>query len=1103
VGASLKVYLLGRFEAVRADAPIPAAAWRRRRPADLLKLLALTPGRALSREAVMDALWPDKDPASGANNLHRALYDLRQVLGGRFVDVDHGTVRLRADVWVDADQVEQAVRQGGLERLRTAVALYRGDLSPEDPESPWLVPHRRRLRERFVEAAHPVVREAALAGDLAQAVPLLRRLLAADPASEEAHRLLMRLLAETGRRAEALAQYQACAAGKRLAGLGPPGLDTEALRDDIERGEIGPVRGAGQDGLRGLSRRLLGTDEPPPLRGREGVLPLVETVLDRGHGVVVLLGEGGVGTTRVAVEGARLAQARGYAVLGGQARPGLAPPGALFEGLLAAERRAHPDLPDPFREPASGLDLPADQVRRRLFDGVRDAIAGAAEGRPVYLLLDDLHEADPTSHNLLHFLARRAAALGLVVVATCREEAVRAGAPVQTALTQLDTERLARGLRVPRLALAGTRAQLADLAGGGAADALAAAVHRTTDGRPAWVEAVVTAWRQTGLVAQDPQAAVRAVLALLPPAGEALLAAAAVMGRRFDVEPARAAAGLDVRAGLAGLEAVAAMGLVDDVGDGFRFHAAMAHEAVLSGLPSGRRLLLHRAVADALEAASRRPGAEPASEPVAFHRLQGGQRALAVPHLLAAGHRAAARTGLFQAASLLDQALAIADEAGLPLGPARAEALDALGRARLGLGDLPALGRVAEAAARGDAGGPAPVERRARARRWAALARLAAGDLEEALAQAGAGLEELGAAEEDEGASLAHLRAQLLWHAGRFAPARAAALEAAALAERLGDALLASRGRDLAALAGGMLGLPAPPPGDPPGAAERRRPDRAPEHLFDPHLVLWERDLVAGWAVDDLARAAGLHAARAAARGHRDALAVGRTGEGLAALAAGRVDAAEPLLREAVALHREAGSALGEALALERLGAALVARGALPEALEALGDGVVAAERGGLRRHAVIRLHASLARAWLAAGDATAAEATSREAAEGMEEHGDCLVCEAALRPELVRVALARGRRGPAAEEAAALSQLAERRGGPFLRGVAALARARVAAEGSGGGALPALAEAREAFLRCGAWAEAARAARLAARLRGAPPDDPALDALLRCDADA
>src|SRR5512133_2306276 len=233
--ALLRVYLLGRFEVVREDAPIPAHAWRRRRPADLLKLVAVAPGRTLSREQVVDTLWPDKDPASGANNLHRALYDLRQSLGGRWVDIEHGAVSLQGDVWVDVDAFEAAVARGDRTSLAQAVALYHGELSPEDRDAPWLDPRRAALRDRFVEAAVPLARAAFAEGDVQAALPLLRRLVDVRPAHEEAHRLLVRLLAASGRRADALRQHDACELALRAAGL-PASEELRALRAAIQRG---------------------------------------------------------------------------------------------------------------------------------------------------------------------------------------------------------------------------------------------------------------------------------------------------------------------------------------------------------------------------------------------------------------------------------------------------------------------------------------------------------------------------------------------------------------------------------------------------------------------------------------------------------------------------------------------------------------------------------------------------------------------------------------------------------------------------------------------------------------------------------------------------
>jgi len=1101
------VHLLGRFEVAKDDGPVPASAWCRRRPADLLKLLSLTPGRTLSREAVIDTLWPDKDAAGGANNLHRALYDLRQVLGGRFVDLDHGTIRLRDDVWVDAVEVDEAVRHGDLPRLREAVALYRGDLSPEDLDSAWLVPHRHRLRARFTEAAHPVARQAAEAGDVVGAIQTLRRLLRADPSHEAGVRLLMRLLAESGRRAEALAQADACSAARRAAGRDGLDAETQALRAGIEQGAVGPVReAAGQDGYRRAARRLLGTDAPAPLRGREGSLALVEALLQRGHGVVVLLGERGVGTTRLALEGARLAQARGFAVLAGVASSGPCAPGALFEDALAAERRSRPEaLADPFLAPPLHANL--DELRATLFTGVRQVLLAAGGGRPICLVLDDLHAADPTSLSLLHALAREAEGLRLLVLATCREDAVRRGAPVQTALTHLDTERLGRGLRVPRLLAAGSRAMLADLVGAAPADPLTEAVHQAADGRPACVEAVVAAWRHTGLVPADPRAAVRAALAHQPPAASAFLEAAAVLGRRFDAELARVAGGVSVRQAFEALEEGARAGLLDDTGEGWRLHHAMAQEALLAELPASRRRAIHAAAAEALEAAQRRPGAEPSPEPIADHWLQAGQPARALPHLLAAGHRALSRAGLAEGAPLLEDALAIADQERLRLGPGRAQALEALGQARLGLADLPALARLAETAAEPDEDGPPTPERRLRACRWAALARAAGGDLARALAIVEAGLAETGGEAPEEAAPLLHLRAQLLWHEGRFDDALLAAGGCAAVGARTADADLAWRGRELAALARAMTGAPHEPgsaPQDATGPAGRRRQDRGPEQPFDVHVVSWERDLVAGWAVSDLVRAAAALSAQAQASGDAGALAAGRTGAGLAALAGGRLEDAERLLRQAVALHREAGATLGEALALDRLAAALTARGAVAAAMAALAAGVVAGERGGLRRHALVRLHATLARTWLAAGDLHAAEAALREAAERMEDHGECLVCEAALRPELVRVALAGGRAGEAGDEVAALEALASRRGGSWLGGTAAAARGRLlAASGCHAEALHAFGRSRARFRAVGARLEAARVAHLAARCPGAEPPGGEEAALLPFDADA
>ncbi|MGC3998092.1 MAG: BTAD domain-containing putative transcriptional regulator [Anaeromyxobacter sp.] len=1091
----LRLYLLGRFEVVREDAPIPSHAWRRRRPADLLKLIALSPGRELTRDQTIDALWPDKDPASGANNLHRALYDLRQILGGRWVDIERGVIRMRPDVWVDVDAFERAVEAGGAERFQEAVALYRGDLAPEDGEVDWLHARRLQLRSRFVEAAHPLARAAAEAADVGAAVPLLRRLLDVDPAGEEAHRLLMQLLATAGRRAEALRQYDACEGALRAVGRAPA-EETRALRDAIQRGELGPAPGAAAlDGARRLARRLLGAAEPSPVRGRGAILLLLEALVERGSGMLVLLGERGVGKTRLAVEGARIAQARGAVVLGGvgSARPG--EPFGLFVDLFGQEGRAGSH--DPLAAPPSGRAPEA--VLAELQDAVAAELRAAGEGRPLFLLLDDLHAADESSLQLLHALARRAAELRLMVVATCREEAIHAGTPLQTALAHLDAGRLARGVRLPRLGLAGTREQLTDLAGGPPPEALVQLVYRVTDGAPFLVEEALRAYAATGQVPQDPGAGLRARVGRLGPRAEALLGAAAVVGRHFEFDLVRPVSGLGGQETVKALEACLEAGLLDEDGTGYRFHHDLIREAVYQGLPGSRRAALHAAVADALEADVARPAP---AEALARHRRLAGQEDRAVRHLVAAGHRAAARAGLREALTFYTEALELAPRAGLD-GRARFELHEAAARVQLGLGELDAAVRAFGQAARlaGAEGFEADPARLARVHRLAAMAHAAAGDLPAARLALGEGLAAAGEAEPAEVAALHHLSAQLEWHAGAADRAEAAAAACGAAAAQAGDGELAARAEDLRALARGLRGEPLPPVTPAPAGPQ----DLTPEHPLDLHVVLWSHDLLGERGAPDLARAAGVLVERARQRQAPAAEAAGRLGEGIAALEAAQLEAAELALRAARQGFRAAGLALGEALAMERLASLLVMAGSLEEAGALLDEAVVVAERGTLRQHALTLLHAAEARHRLASGLPGAADVAMRAASEAAARHGGCTACDAAFRPEAVRTALARGRLDVAEAETSALEDLARRHGGRGFTALARQARARVlAAAGRPEDALVSLAQARAGFLASGQRYEAARAVRLEARLRGSLPEAwAALDVLVRIDADA
>ena len=77
---SLQICLLGPFRVLVDGRLVTARQWSRRKPVQLIKLLALQPHHQLHREQMIDLLWPDADPESGSNNLHKAIHLARHAL---------------------------------------------------------------------------------------------------------------------------------------------------------------------------------------------------------------------------------------------------------------------------------------------------------------------------------------------------------------------------------------------------------------------------------------------------------------------------------------------------------------------------------------------------------------------------------------------------------------------------------------------------------------------------------------------------------------------------------------------------------------------------------------------------------------------------------------------------------------------------------------------------------------------------------------------------------------------------------------------------------------------------------------------------------------
>jgi DNA-binding SARP family transcriptional activator len=152
---NVSVTLLGGFSAAVDGEPVLETAWRLKKARELVKLLALAPDHRLHREQVMDVLWRELAPAAAANNLHQAVHVARRALDPDAIRVRDEVLSLAADV--DVNRLELAAvnarRTGTAAAYRAALALYVGELLPENRYDDWAMGRRDELAGLAAELA--------------------------------------------------------------------------------------------------------------------------------------------------------------------------------------------------------------------------------------------------------------------------------------------------------------------------------------------------------------------------------------------------------------------------------------------------------------------------------------------------------------------------------------------------------------------------------------------------------------------------------------------------------------------------------------------------------------------------------------------------------------------------------------------------------------------------------------------------------------------------------------------------------------------------------------------------------------------------------------
>lgn len=398
----------------------------------------------------------------------------------------------------------------------------------------------------------------------------------------------------------------------------------------------------------------------------------------KGRGRLVLIsGEAGAGKTVLAEALCLAAASQGTLVLvGGCYDMSFSPPYGPWVELFRQYEQSEglPSLPVAFAQRGA---LAAVVSQSALFEEVRDFFSCLTAIRPLVILLEDLHWADPASLDLLRYLARETSARALLVLTTVNENELERRHPLYRLLPMLEREAGAERLNLPRLSPDDLRTLVAVLYG-----LRKAAVTRLVDylcdmtgGNAFFATQLLRALEEQGVlqplesswnlkdlaqvrVPLPLRQVIEARLLRLQEAAQELLAAAAVIGQEVTFSLWASVVGDEEERLLGVLEEATNARLVEPTPDGihFRFVHALIREALYEGIFPMRRSILHRRVGEALAAL-------PAPNPDAVaHHFERANDKRTAEWLVRAGERAERANALLTAVERYEAALAPMEE---------------------------------------------------------------------------------------------------------------------------------------------------------------------------------------------------------------------------------------------------------------------------------------------------------------------------------------------------------------------------------------------------------------------------------------------------------
>ena len=653
----------------------------------LLAVLLLHANQVVSRDRLVEALWEGTPPTTANKALQVHVSALRKLLGADRLETRPPGYLLR----LSGDELDLArfrrLREEG--RLRDALALWRGPPLGDFAYNGFAQAEIARLEDERVACVEDRIDQDLAAGRHVELTGELEALVAQHPLRERLRAQLMLALYRSGRQGEALEAYQA-ARVSLVDELGiEPGRDLRALHQQILNQdsslEHDPPAAAAAERVVGSRGIFVGR-----LNELEEITAALDDALAARGGLILLVGEPGIGKTRLSEELMRSARARGAMTLVGRCwEAGGAPaywpwvhslrtyiretPPSRLRGelgswagelaqLLPELRELFPQLPEP---PA----VDAETARFRLFEAVSTLIRNAAAKQALLLVLDDLHAADEPSLLLLRFLGRELSGSRVLVVAASRNVDPSPSDPLATAMTELAREPLTRTVHLRGLEAEDVRSFLELTTGEAPDETLVAAIYEETEGNPLFVGEIVRLLSAEGSLAGEtapriviPQS-IRDVISRrlrrLSDGCLSLLTVASVLGREFSLATLAHAAGATEDDVLDTLDEAMRERVVTDVPGvptELRFAHVLIRDTLYEDLTTARRIRLHRQAVQALEELYGE-GSSIALTELAHHSIAGSDFPRGVRYARGAADRALELLAYEEAARLYETAL--------------------------------------------------------------------------------------------------------------------------------------------------------------------------------------------------------------------------------------------------------------------------------------------------------------------------------------------------------------------------------------------------------------------------------------------------------------